>query len=81
MCMFVCLHMCLSLPEEAWTFRYPLDTLELYGPFGYLGPLGSFGYLGPLGTFWIPWTLRYLGPLGSFGIAWTLRYILDTFDP
>ena len=61
-----------------WTFSYHLDTLELYVPFGYLGPLG---------TFLMPWTIRYIldtvelkiplgfivplgcfGPLGTFEI-------------
>ena len=26
----------------SWTFRYLLDILDLYIPFGYLGPLGTF---------------------------------------
>ena len=50
----VCVSVCVSVwppTEKAWTFRYPLDTLDLYV---------TFEYIGPLVTFWIPQTFRYL---------------------
>ena len=94
---------CLSPPQKPgplgtlwipWTFRYPLDSLDLSYPLDTLDLQVPFGYLGPLGTLWIPWIFMYLlnsldiqvpfgylGPFGTFWVPWTFRYLLDTLGP
>ena len=48
-CVYVCLHV-VCPPQQACTNRYPLNTLDLWVPIGYLGTLSPF---------LIPLTFRY----------------------
>ena len=66
-CVFVSL-----LPEEAWTFKYLLDTYDLQIPFGQFVLSGTYQIPSTFWYFWILKTSVY--PLNTLNF----KYLIDT---